>query len=98
MVSPGFRAVYAEIVIGDPNVAFVVMMAGVLGIYAGLCGRVVIGVAGGVAATVGVASLVMGGTATPIHWWVVLAAGAPVGGVTVYLLWVARWARRNKAA
>lgn len=93
---PRFRALYSEIVIGDPNLAFAVMMAGVLGIYAGLCGRVVIGVAGGVAAVVGLASLAMGGT-IHIHWWVALAAGVPVGGVTIFLLRTASRARQNKS-
>jgi hypothetical protein len=81
-------------VMGDPDLAFAVMMAGLVGIYAGLCGRIVIGVAGGVMATVGLASLVHNG---PPHAWLVLTLSVPFVALTIFLLRTARRARRNKA-
>jgi hypothetical protein len=80
-------------VMGDPDLAFAVMMAGIVGLYTGLCGRIVIGVAGGVMATVGLASLVRVG---PPHAWFALAVFVPFATITVFLLRTALRARRNK--
>ena len=80
--------------IGNPNIALVVLMLGVLGIYAGLCGRIVVGVVGGVAALVGLASL----TAAHTHfdWRVAVATCVPLAGVSAWLLAVVRRGRKNK--
>jgi hypothetical protein len=77
----------------NSDLAFVVMLSGILGIYAGLCGRILIGVAGGVFAMVGLASLLHGRP----HLWVVLTVGVPFCAITIFLLRTARRARRNKA-
>ena len=84
--------------IGNPNVALVVFLLGVLGIYAGLCGRILIGVVGGVIAMVALASLVEGWAVLRVHAWVAIAVCVPFMGVTVLLLRVVKQARRNKAA
>ena len=81
-------------VMGDSDLSFAAMMAGIVGIYAGLCGRIVIGVAGGVMATVGLASLLRVG---PPHAWVVLAVFVPFVAITIFLLRTVRRARKNKA-
>jgi hypothetical protein len=74
--------------------AFLLTLVGVLGICAGFCGRVVTGVAGGVLAVVGVASLA--NDHGPIHGWTLLGA-LPVAATVIFLLTIARRARRNKA-
>lgn len=79
----------------DPNVALVVFATGLLGIFAGLCGRILIGVGGGVAAAVGLASL--SGNWTRVNPWIALVTGGVVGGVATFLLRTARRARRNKS-
>ena len=78
----------------DPDIAFVALLAGILGVYAGLCGRILIGVAGGVVATLALAH----GGITHVHWWVALAAGVPFSMITIFLLRTAIRARRNKTA
>lgn len=79
----------------DANVALVVFATGLLGIFAGLCGRILLGVGGGVAAVVGLASL--SGNWTGVNPWIALIACGVVGGIATFLLRTARRARRNKA-
>jgi hypothetical protein len=76
------------------DLLFLALLAGILGIYAGLCGRILIGVAGGIVATL---ALVHGGI-TQVHWWVALTAGIPFSMITIFLLTTAIRARRNKTA
>jgi hypothetical protein len=74
------------------DLPFLALLAGILGIYAGLCGRILIGIAGGVVATLALAH----GGITQVHWWVALAAGIPFSMTTIFLLRTAIRARRNK--
>ena len=69
------------------------MMLGILGICAGFCDRILIGVTGGVAFIVGLASLL----AAPrnLNPWVLLTA-IPVAAVVALLLKIASQARLNK--
>ncbi len=47
-----------------PDIAFLLTALGIMGIYAGFSGQIVIGVAGGILTAVGLASL----AAFPVHW------------------------------
>jgi len=84
-------------VIGNPDVALLALAVGVLLIYAGLSGRILLGVTGGVIATVALARLVRGSAIRGVHWWTALPAGAVVGAVTIVLLRTAIRAKRNKS-
>ena len=74
------------------DLPFLALLAGILGIYAGLCGRILIGVTGGVVATLALAH----GGITQVHGWVAVAAGIPFSMITIFLLRTAIRARRNK--
>lgn len=80
----------------NADIAFVSMIVGIVGVYAGFCGRVLLGVAGGILAAVGLASLIMGPGILRIHFWVALAFGVPFAMITIFLLTIARRARKNK--
>lgn len=67
---------------------------GVLLIYLGFTGRVLIGVAGGVIAVVALARLIAG--PGPVHGWSIAAAAAAIAGVGILMLNAAVRARRNK--
>jgi hypothetical protein len=83
--------------IANPDVALTVCALGVIGIYAGLCGRILIGVTGGVIATIALASLLDGWAILRIHGWVAIAVSLPLAVVTLSLLKVVWKARKNKA-
>ncbi len=83
---------------GNPDVALLALAVGVLLIYAGLSGRILLGVAGGVLAMVALARLMQGSAILRVHWWTALPASAVVGAVTIVLLRAALRARRNKSA
>jgi hypothetical protein len=80
--------------VSESDVALLACALGVLLIFAGLSGRIVVGVAGGVIAMVALSRLEL----RNIHLWAAIAAGAPVGAVGFVLLRVAVRARRNKSA
>ena len=76
------------------DLPFLALIAGILGIYAGLCGRILMGVAGAIVATLALAH----GGINQVHGWVALAAGIPFSMITIFLLRTAIRARRNKTA
>lgn len=80
----------------DPNIAVLLVLAGALGVYLELCrpGWIVPGVAGGVAALVGLASLTQAQGA--VSWPVAVLVTLPFAVVTAILLRIALRARRNK--
>jgi choline-glycine betaine transporter len=76
------------------DLPFLALLSGILGIYAGLRGRILIGVAGGVVAILALAH----GGITQVQVWVALAAGIPFSMITIFLLRAAIRARKNKTA
>jgi len=75
------------------DVAVLALALGILLIFAGLSGRIIIGVLGGVLAMVALSRL----TVRDVHPWVAIVAAVPVTAVGFVLLRTAIRARRNKA-
>ena len=75
------------------DVAVLALALGILLIFAGLSGRTIIGVLGGVLAMVALSRL----TVRDVHPWVAIVAAVPVIAVGFVLLRTAIRARRNKA-
>ncbi len=84
--------------VSDPNLAIVMLAAGVLLIYTEFCliGKVVPGVLGGILLLVGLASLTSAPTAAQISWPFAATLAITIVGITAYLLRIAVRARRNK--
>ena len=78
--------------ISNPDVAFVLLAFCLLAIYAGFCGRVLLGVTGAVVAIAAIPSI------GNVHLWVALTVGVPFALITVFLLNTAIRARSNKSA
>ncbi len=74
------------------DLALLALALGVLLILAGLSGRVVVGVVGGVLAMVALSRL----TVREVHPWAAIVAAVPVMAVGFVLLRTAIRARRNK--
>jgi membrane-bound ClpP family serine protease len=87
---------YFEEMLDNPNLAVSLMGAGILAIYIEFCrpGRVVPGIAGGVAVLVGLASVLNSAT-KPSPTWVAIVA-TPVICIGLWLLSIAIRARSNK--
>jgi len=83
----------------NPDTAWIALIIGLLGVYFEFCkpGWVIPGVAGGVLATLGTASLVrMYPPFEGIHVVTALGTSVPFAIITVFLLSTAIRARRNK--
>jgi len=81
----------------NPDTALIVLTVGLLGVYFELCTLrwVLPGVAGGVLAAIGAASLAKTGVHA-IHAAMAAATVIPFAAITVFLLATARRARANK--
>jgi membrane-bound ClpP family serine protease len=83
--------------LADANIALLIAALGLLGVYAELCrpGRVIPGIAGGIALLTGLASLTKTGPPSPLWATAVLL---PLLAITAWLARIALRARRNKRA